>query len=142
MADILPPAPVGSPFGSYSWSDWYQKVRTVINSTGSVTWSSITSKPTTIAGFGITDGVTLTGTQSLTNKSFPTYSFGTASGVNLSLTTSITTGSTTLHKTSTALSNNAGSGTGTLTNAPSSGNPTKWIAIDDNGTIRYIPTWT
>lgn len=32
MADILPPAPVGSPFGSYAWSDWYQKVRTVINS--------------------------------------------------------------------------------------------------------------
>ena len=32
-------------------------------------FSSITSKPTTISGYGITDGVTLTGTQKLTNKS-------------------------------------------------------------------------
>ena len=31
--------------------------------------------------------------------------------------------------------------TGTLTNAPAAGNPTKWIAIDDNGTTRYIPAW-
>ena len=31
-------------------------------------FSSITSKPTTISGYGITDGVTLTGSQTLTNK--------------------------------------------------------------------------
>jgi len=30
---------------------------------------------------------------------------------------------------------------GTLLNAPAAGNPTKWVAIDDNGTTRYIPTW-
>ena len=35
----------------------------------------------------------------------------------------------------------AGSATGTLTNAPSAGNPTKWITINDNGTLRRIPTW-
>jgi hypothetical protein len=39
------------------------------------------------------------------------------------------------------LANGAGSQTGALTNAPASGNPSKWIAIDDNGTTRYIPTW-
>lgn len=33
-------------------------------------FSSITSKPTTINGYGITDGVTLTGTETLTNKTF------------------------------------------------------------------------
>jgi hypothetical protein len=33
-------------------------------------FSSIASKPTTIAGYGITDGVTLTNTQTLTNKTF------------------------------------------------------------------------
>ena len=43
--------------------------------------------------------------------------------------------------TNSALTSNAGSGVGTLTNAPDSGNPTKWIAINDNGTERYIPTW-
>lgn len=50
----------------------------VVNSKGVVTsasttavtpaWSNVTSTPTTIAGYGITDGVTLTGAQALTNK--------------------------------------------------------------------------
>jgi len=35
----------------------------------------------------------------------------------------------------------AGASMGTLTNAPSAGNPTKWITINDNGTLRRIPTW-
>jgi hypothetical protein len=50
----------------------------VVNSKGVVTsastvdvtpvWANITATPTTIAGYGITDGVTLTGAQALTNK--------------------------------------------------------------------------
>lgn len=43
--------------------------------------------------------------------------------------------------TNTALTNGAGAGAGTITNAPAAGNPTKWIGINDNGTIRYIPAW-
>lgn len=39
------------------------------------------------------------------------------------------------------LTNGAGAALGTLGNAPSMGNPTKWIPIDDNGTTRYIPAW-
>lgn len=39
------------------------------------------------------------------------------------------------------LNNGAASSTGTLLNAPSAGNPTKWIPIDDNGTTRYFPAW-
>ena len=39
------------------------------------------------------------------------------------------------------LGNNAGGGAGTLTNAPSGGNPTKWLLIDDNGVPRSIPAW-
>ena len=35
----------------------------------------------------------------------------------------------------------AGASTGTLTNAPSAGNPTSWIAINDNGVTRHIPAW-
>jgi hypothetical protein len=35
----------------------------------------------------------------------------------------------------------AGASAGTMTNAPTAGNPTKWIPIDDNGTTRYIPAW-
>lgn len=41
----------------------------------------------------------------------------------------------------TAYSNNAAAAAGTLTNAPAAGNPTKWIPINDNGTIRNIPAW-
>jgi hypothetical protein len=44
-------------------------------------------------------------------------------------------------QTSSALTNGAGAGAGTITNAPSAGNPTKWIGINDNGTIRYVPAW-
>ena len=39
------------------------------------------------------------------------------------------------------LTNGAGVGAGTITTAPSAGNPTKWIGINDNGTIRYVPAW-
>lgn len=35
----------------------------------------------------------------------------------------------------------AGVSAGTLLNAPSAGNPTKWIPVDDNGTTRYVPAW-
>jgi hypothetical protein len=43
--------------------------------------------------------------------------------------------------TNSSLTNGSQSSVGTLTNAPDTGNPTKWIAINDNGTERYIPTW-
>lgn len=46
-----------------------------------------------------------------------------------------------LIRTKTALTNGAGAGAGTITNAPAAGNPTKWISIDDNGTTRRIPAW-
>ena len=56
--------------------------------------------------------------------------------------TSITTpGGATFHTTNTALTNGAGAAIGTLLNAPTAGNPTKWIGINDNGTTRYIPAW-
>lgn len=42
---------------------------------------------------------------------------------------------------SVGLTNGAGANTATLTNSPVTGNPTKWIPIDDNGTTRYIPAW-
>ncbi|MCC3246655.1 hypothetical protein LG047_15240 [Methylocystis sp. WRRC1] len=46
-----------------------------------------------------------------------------------------------LIKSSVAMNNGAAAQTGTLTNAPAAGNPTKWIPINDNGTTRYIPAW-
>ena len=66
MADILPPAPVDAPFGAYNWVDWYKKVRDAINSASSVAWGIITGTPTTLAGYGITDGVSTARTISTT----------------------------------------------------------------------------
>lgn len=43
--------------------------------------------------------------------------------------------------TGTSLTDYAAAANATLTNAPVAGNPTKWIAFDDNGVTRYIPTW-
>jgi hypothetical protein len=54
----------------------------------------------------------------------------------------LTIASATLLTSTVALTNGAGASAGTLTNAPAAGNPTKWIPIVDNGTTRYIPTWT
>lgn len=56
-------------------------------------------------------------------------------------TAGATVGTTTLLASNVALTNGAGAGLGTLTNAPAAGNPTKWIPINDNGTTRYIPAW-
>jgi len=41
----------------------------------------------------------------------------------------------------TTVTNGAGAGAGTLTNAPAAGNPTKWIPFNDAGTTRYFPSW-
>jgi hypothetical protein len=40
-----------------------------------------------------------------------------------------------------AYTNNAAAAVGTLNNAPAAGDPTKWIPINDNGTVRNIPAW-
>jgi hypothetical protein len=53
----------------------------------------------------------------------------------------ITQTGTYLVRTTANLSNGAGAQTAILENAPATGNPTKWIPIDDNGTTRYIPAW-
>lgn len=44
-------------------------------------------------------------------------------------------------RTNTALTNSAAAAAATLLNAPVAGNPTKWIGINDNGTLRQIPAW-
>ncbi len=43
--------------------------------------------------------------------------------------------------TSSAITTGAGASAGTITNAPSVGNPTKWVPINDNGVTRYLPAW-
>lgn len=53
---LLPPSPLGQPPGNSFWNDWYEKLRTIIN-TGAVSvgWANVTGTPTTLAGYGIVD---------------------------------------------------------------------------------------
>jgi hypothetical protein len=46
-----------------------------------------------------------------------------------------------LIKTTAVLTDYSAAAAGTLLNAPSAGDPAKWLAIDDDGTIRKFPTW-
>lgn len=48
---------------------------------------------------------------------------------------------TNLVATGVALTDSAGAQVATMTNGPTAGNPTKWFAINDNGTQRKIPAW-
>jgi hypothetical protein len=52
-----------------------------------------------------------------------------------------TAGGAFLHTTSSALTAGATGNVPTLTAGPVTGNPTKWFAISDNGTTRYVPSW-
>ena len=68
-----------------------------------------------------------------------------AGGITIATTAAITADLTNntgnLIDSSVGLTNGAGANIATLTNSPVTGNPTKWIPIDDNGTTRYIPAW-
>lgn len=63
--------------------------------------------------------------------------FVTSTGVDRALTPAGQLAS----QTGAAYTNNAAANAGTLLNAPTAGDPTKWIPINDNGTIRNIPAW-
>lgn len=64
MAKKLPPLPTGVTPGSGYWNDWYEKLRTLVNSIAEgFSWTLLTDTPTSLAGYGITDPVEL-----ITNK--------------------------------------------------------------------------
>ncbi len=105
---------------------------------------------TTLAGTEAMPAVQSAATVKTTPAAIATYvsanlttpNIGAATGTSLVLTGGVTViGGAQAITTNTALTNGAGIGAGTLTTAPSAGNPTKWIGINDNGTIRYIPAW-
>ena len=158
MAAVLKPIPIiplhEDSNKDHVWKGWFEHVRFIVNNNVlSTSWSNISSTPTSFSGYGIsTTSANLlaaisdeTGTGSLVFANTPTLVtpvLGAATGTSVVLTGDVTTGSAAqFHKTSVALTDGAGVGAGTLLTAPAAGNPTKWIGIDDNGTIRYIPAW-
>lgn len=70
----------------------------------------------------------------LTNETGSGVALFAAAGTELGIATAMV-------KSANTFNNGAAAGEGTLLNAPAAGNPTKWIPIDDNGTIRYLPAW-
>ena len=65
----------------------------------------------------------------------------TAAGLTVGTVLTVPGTTTPVLTTAAAITTGAGASAGTLLNAPASGNPTKWIPINDNGTTRYIPAW-
>jgi hypothetical protein len=107
------------------------RIVNTINHTGSVTGSNVTDF------FVNTTETSLTGT----THNFADWQISGATKLKVDNAGLITTNSTTMIASNQAFTNGAGASAGTLTNAPSVGNPTKWIPINDNGTTRYIPCW-
>lgn len=60
---------------------------------------------------------------------------------NLKAAELVISSGTVMMRSSAAMTNGAGANVGTLTNSPATGDPTKWIPFDDNGTTRHIPAW-
>lgn len=53
---LIPPQPTGVLPGSGYWNDWIEKIRTIVNGLLlALDWNVIINKPTTLAGYGITD---------------------------------------------------------------------------------------
>lgn len=46
-----------------------------------------------------------------------------------------------LHRNVGSMTDGTGASAGTLNNAPVAGDPTKWLAVDDGGTLRWVPAW-
>lgn len=64
--DKLPPLPLGVAPGSGFWNDWYEKLRKMVNDlSNNISWSIITNKPSTLAGYDIVDA------QALSFKNLP-----------------------------------------------------------------------
>ena len=62
-----------------------------VNATVAPAWGAITAKPTTVAGYGITDAATLTGTQTLSAKSV-SFATNTVTTTKAQLNTAVTDG--------------------------------------------------
>lgn len=66
---LLPPSPIGQPPGNSFWNDWYEKLRTIVNTGAvSIAWANVTGTPTTLAGYG----VVTTGTGNAVAQNSPT----------------------------------------------------------------------
>lgn len=120
------------------------------NHGNSLIWFDNSGNATFVGGVGFTTGAGTFSAEApdamLSRTAAATLALGNGTAADTSgtlvLTDLYTNDATYIIRCKTTLTNGAGAQVGTITNAPAAGNPTKWVGIDDNGTIRYIPTWT
>lgn len=110
---------------------------TIIMATAEENYTSTTLG--TRLAFFTTPLTTATVTEAMRIQPSGGVSIGTASdpGVGLLYTNSASF----MLRTKTSLTGGATGNIPTLTAGPVTGNPTKWLPYDDNGTTRYIPAW-
>jgi hypothetical protein len=109
--------------------------------TGTVTGGASYTAPT-LTSPTITGTTAIGAGATLTSPTLVTPALGAATGTSVVLTGGVTVvGGAQFITTNTALTNTAAAQTATMTNGPTAGNPTKWIQINDNGTLRSIPAW-
>lgn len=97
-----------------------------------------TNKAGTV-GIGI--NVAVDGTISFQNRAFNAFATCILGTMTINGNLNLPGSATPMVQSNTTFTNHAGLSAGTLTNAPAAGNPTSWIAINDNGVTRYIPAW-
>lgn len=90
--------------GGGSVTSVFGRTGVVVAASGDYTFSQIGSTPTTLSGYGITDGVSLSGAQTLTNKTIAGYQ------QTITLTTTGTSGAATLTGNTLNIPNYASSG--------------------------------
>ncbi len=90
---------------------------------------------------GLVIAGTLTGVTSLTASTSVVIGADIGTAYALRVNGSIISTATELFRTTGVMTDGAGASAGTLGNAPAAGNPTKWLKVNDNGTIRYVPSW-
>ena len=103
--------------------------------TGNKTFSGTVSCQSTL---GVSGATTCSSTLAVTGATTLTGLLTANGGITV-------VGGNALLTTNTDLTGNGGSNSATMyynTDSPVAGEPTKWIAINDNGITRYIPTWS
>jgi len=105
-------------------------------------WSTITSTPTTVAGYGISDAVTLSGTQTISNKTFTTVTTTGISSFDKTRTSATNFETLTIDPITDAsnyrIGSRVGSAGGTtrgvvIGSYNSAGAWTQWVAFDSTG---------
>lgn len=117
--------------GASSTSDGQSGIYTRVTASGALTitsadgsfWDPVTPSPTDISATGTITCAVLSAS-------------GAVAGALL------VSGSTRIMFSTVSLASSSGAAVATLLNSPVAGPPTKWVSLSDNGTVRWIPTWS